>query len=364
MDLRLVRAYNAPDIGECKYSQCRQILLIGPAVTIGNYVQNTARRLRGDLYKAGWCYPVKSTFEAHGLGLAVLNGKAPNVDLMRRIQKCLQDGKKVILSSDKFAAMHTEREIKRIQTFFKGYAVHIIAAFRDPLSMSYDWHTTIFIDSPKLVSFTEHLATSAGRYLFRTLYARLYKFAEVFGQSNMTVIDYHGIASRHKNPSYVLFCELLGILCHAKYTASDVTHRDHDLRPSSVYVIVRSIVLSLGCKFNYIQNKEVLTFYKLQKKYSKLDFSTLPMTDTNVEWFAHLARYVEQDVRQRFGAVMVSSNATASEAARQKFRAHEVDEGAFFQDAHWTRWMWQEVERLQDEGMVTKNCTVKLDIYA
>eukprot|EP01031_Cornospumella_fuschlensis_P035010 gene35010-42397_t len=339
------------------------VLHIGPPNTANPHIQATARRYRSELYQAGWCYPVKSNNDVHALGLAVLNGRKPNVELVQRIRKCISDGKKVYLSSDKFGNMHTASEIKRVQAFFNGYKVHVLANFREPLTLSYAWHNQIFDDAPKVLPFTEHLSSAADRYLQRTFYAGLSNYADLFGIKNVTVIDLHGmIAAGEIAPSYVVFCELLGALCGKQFSADYGKQTPRDLRPSYLYSIVRSFVNSMGCSFNFVQGKEISTFHKMIEHYRALNISSLPMVEYKVEWFKHLARDIEKDFRQKFAEVTIYGDPAASEAVRQQFKAHELDEMAFFRNENWAAWAWKEVERLQNEGLVTKNCTVKVEV--
>ncbi|RYG63955.1 hypothetical protein EON64_14940, partial [archaeon] len=245
------------------------ILHIGPPKTATTHIQYTIRRLHEDLLKAGYCYPSNSQKDLHSIGISLREGDMPGKILRDKVFGCLKSGKKLIFSTEKLSQTETEEGFRRIFDFFSGYHVHVIAAFRDPLSLSYSWYNQVLRDNRNVATFTEHLSHEFDQYRLRALSSALFNFQKLYGRENMTVIDFHGMLAAQKDPSYVFLCEILGVLCDAKYVASEGSHPSADLRPSYLFAFVRNVVSSLGCDFLAPRK----AFDELTEAYEELDFT-------------------------------------------------------------------------------------------
>eukprot|EP01031_Cornospumella_fuschlensis_P026738 gene26738-32309_t len=249
----------------------------------------------------------------------------------------------------------------KIKDFFKGYSVHIVASFRDPLAVTYSWYNQLLRNSARIVTFAEHLTSDKyDTYSSRAFAAGLFEYAKLYEVSNMTIIDFQGMMVAKKDFAYVILCEIMGTMCDAHYYPDEGANPSEDLRPSFLFTFVRNVVGSLGCKFN---ENPTGVFSHVQPRYRSLNFSTLPVLENRMEMVAHLARSIEKKVRLTFATVFAYANPTATEEARSKFLAKEIDEAAFFQHPDWTAWLWAEVKRLQDGGFITADkCKVGLNL--
>eukprot|EP01031_Cornospumella_fuschlensis_P026816 gene26816-32401_t len=279
------------------------------------------------------------------------------------IQVVSREGKKVFISSEKFNQVEVREGYLKIKDFFKGYSVHIVASFRDPLAVTYSWYNQLLRNSARIVTFAEHLTSDKYEtYSSRAFAAGLFEYAKLYDVSNMTIIDFQGMMVAKKDFAYVILCEIMGTMCDAHYYPDEGANPSEDLRPSFLFTFVRNIVGSLGCKFN--ENPTVV-FSHVQPRYRSLNFSTLPVLENRMEMVAHLARSIEKKVRLTFATVFAYANPTATEEARSKFLAKEIDEAAFFQHPDWTAWLWAEVKRLQDGGfIIADKCKVSLNLDA
>eukprot|EP01031_Cornospumella_fuschlensis_P026817 gene26817-32402_t len=332
---------------------------IGPPKTATSHIQQTAVHMHEELYKTGWCYPVDKQDDYHDLCQSLRSGENPkNEGLVKRMFQCLKDGKKLLVSSEK---LYRSQDYRKIVDFFKEYKVHVIVSFRDPLSLAYSWYNQVSRDSPRVYSFSEHLGQVQSMEYFEMVAfgAPMFDWAKLYGVGSMTVLDFQGMIAAHKDPAYVILCELLGTMCAAKYNPRLGSNTSKDLRPAFLYQFVRRFVNSLGCEI-FLENGKL--FALLEPRYESLDFSTLPIASTNMEIVAQLARDIEKHVRDYFRSVIVYSNPNATETARGHFVAQEIDDAAFFQSDTWTAWLWGEVRRLQTDGLVSKKCDVKVDV--
>lgn len=331
---------------------------IGPPKTATSHIQHNLIRLRDEIDQAGWCYPVDTQKELHAIGEKLRLGDPIKEAHRKKIHSCLQNGKRLIFSTERLGQSTSNRGFKVIQEFFKGYKVHVVVAFRDSLTMAYSWYNqaTRNAKTSMVLTFGDHLSREFSQYDRRVLSNAIFEYGEVFGKQNMTIIDFYGMIAAKKDPAYVFLCEIVGILCDSfiKPTEDNVST---DLKPYYLFNFVKNFAYSLGCKFSSEDAYE-----SILERYGDSNITrTLPVLSSQNLYVANIARHIEQEVRAKFGSVMIYQNATANEAARAKLRVEEVDEAEFFRSEQWTQWLWKEVKMLRDQGLVDK-CSVIVDI--
>lgn len=331
------------------------ILHIGPPKTATSHIQGALHRLRVELGHEGYCWPVTdgSTVHLHEIALAFIVGLPGPPAQVALVQNCLKSGQKMIFSTEKLSQVESKEGFAQIRKLFAGRRIHIIAAYRESLTVTYSNYNQGHrwkMQSP--LPFSTFISVNYDRLYPQMHHSSLTAFAREFGQEHMTVIDFNGVMAVHKDMAYVLICELLGVVCGMQILPEERSNASEDLLPHYLFGVVSRLGNTLQCDV-VLPDKD---YRHVIARYEKeVDLEALPVNDVKFQGLAELARRVDTEIRSEFGDNMVYGNRTAAMSALDRFSLKEIDDAKFHASSRWSQWLWTEVRRLQTEGLF-KNC--------
>lgn len=327
------------------------ILHIGPPKTATTHVQAGFRRLRHELAEKGYCYPVGEQHTQHSVGKAFREGKAGSDHDTAAVRACLASGKKVIFSTEKLSTVFSKAGFNAIRSLFAGRRVHVVAAYRESLTVSYSYYNQLGRgNSGTLLPFSQYVARYYDKLEAHMFHLCFANYAREFGAENMTVIDFNGVMAVHKDVTDVFLCDLLG-LCGLTAIAEEGSNPSHDLLTNHLLAIVTRQGNTLQCDTTLTDE----AYHSIVRGYASLDLSKLPVDDLDFEAMAELAVRVDDEIRRDFGQNMIYNNRSAAMAALNKFSVKEISDSRFHASPYWTRWLLGEVGRLEDKGFF-KHC--------
>eukprot|EP01031_Cornospumella_fuschlensis_P026739 gene26739-32310_t len=327
--------------GVAKAKEAEVFVHIGPHLSAATHIQDVLGSRRQKLLEAGFCYPenqqevVLAVLQGNGSTIAS-SAKAVNRESMK---KCLNQNKKIIISSDLLAQIPDHDGLRRLRDVFGNMKMHIVATYREPLTMSYNWYQEAMHNNPLITTFSRFVSHKYDASYHRSISLSLFHFSKEFGKDHMTIIDYNGVQAAKKDPAYVFLCDVMGILCSEKLPFQE-SKQVKTFLPSYLYVFVRNHASSIGCKPASDESH-----LKLMQSYSNLDLSTLPKRELDLRLFKLSAEHTDRAVRGEFNSVMLYNNPNASRALRANFAVTEVDEAKFYSVEPWKTWVWKEVKR-------------------
>lgn len=331
------------------------ILHIGPPKTATSHIQGALHRLREELGHEGYCWPIADgdTHKLHAIGNAFKAGHAGPDQQVALVQHCLRSGQKVIFSSEKMSAVDTKAGFEHIRKLFSGRRIHIVAAYRESLTVSYSYYNQCGRYKPDVLPFSNYLTRNYDHLFAHMFHSSFANYAQEFGKENMTIIDFNGVMAVKKDMAHVFLCEMLGAQCNMEIIPDERSHPSLDLLTHYLFILVRNLAKTLQCKVSLSKQK----YRKIVDGYEELDLKALPVNELRFEGMAELARRVDAEIRRDFSDIMLYNNREAAMSALNKFSVREVDANKFHDSVVWTKWLWAEVQLLQTEGVFT-NCAV------
>lgn len=351
----LVDMVSAQSGGVAAAKDAEVIVHIGPHLSATKHIQGALSERRSKLLEAGYCFPenVQEIVQAIVQGNGTTVTPAARAISHESIKKCLD--KKIILSSDLLAQIPDHDGLRRLRDSFGNKKMHIIATYREPLSMSYAWYQESMQNNPLITTFSRFVSHKYDASYHRTISLSLFHYAKEFGKDHLTIIDYNGVQAAKKDHAYVFMCEVMGVLCSERLPYQEIKPVKAFL-PSYLFVFVRNHASSIGCKPAKTDSHQ-----KLMQTYSSLDLTTLPKRDLDLRLFKLSADHTDRAVRAEFGSVMLYSDAALSKQLRNDFVVTEVDETKFYTTDPWKTWVWKEVKRGMAEG-VWVSCKSKIEM--
>lgn len=333
------------------------ILHIGPHKTGSTYIQQAFNRLNTSLYLAGYCWDADGKAKKHHLLATHLYNNHKGLTSLRNypvLFKCLNESRKVIISSETFSAFANQKVLSRLKGFFAGHSVHVVAAYREPLSLFYSIYTEVIKNTDHALPFGSFLLQHYKEHWRAFHYDSIRHFERTFGREHLTVVDYYGVLAADRDIAQVLLCEVIGILCDAAIRADEPTNARPNMIPYNIFHIVRNYIRALGCSFH--GNFNHFQAVRLIRSYADVA-AIVPVLTTNLGMLAELSRRIDEDFRKAYGSIMLYDNRTAAVAATKRFSIVEVDESEFLASAVWSAWLRTEGQRLVNVGLVG-NCSV------
>ncbi|RYG94635.1 hypothetical protein EON65_57190, partial [archaeon] len=321
-------------------SEAEVYVYIGPHLSATHHIQEVLGDHRSEIFDAGFCYPENQ----QEIVLAILQGEGATVKPAERavnqesMKKCLNQGKKIIISSDLLSQIPDHDGLRRLRDAFGNKKMHIIATYREPLTMSYIWYQEAMHNNPLITTFSRFVSHKYDTSYHRTISLSLFHFAKEFGKEHITIIDFNGMQAAKKGPAYVFVCEIIGIMCSESFPYLE-NKRIKTFLPSYLYVFVRNHAYSIGCK-----PAQKDSHLKLMQSYGSLDLTTLPKRDLDLRLFKLSADHIDKAVRGELGSVMLYNNASIARQLRGDFVVTEIDETKFYTTEPWNTWVWKEIK--------------------
>jgi hypothetical protein len=355
----LFLAAQAQSVDELRKKSLREadvILHIGPPKTATSHIQYALHRLRKEVSDAGYCWPIEETPHIHAVGLAFQDGKPGPNQYVKLLKGCLDEGKKLIFSTEKLSQVFEPQGFHQIHKLFKGYKIHVVAMYRESLTVLYSYYNQLARNTLHFQPFTNYLIRNYHKYFSQLMHTSLHHYSREFGRTNMTIIDFNGAVAAKQDMAKVFLCDLLGILCDAPMIADEGSHPSVSLLPHHLFSLARQAAQTLRCDMNITEAGLADTV----RRYTKgVDFSTLPVIESKYELVAQMSKRLDAEVRRDFGEIMVYYNQSAAMAALSKFSAKEIYERDFYADDKWVKWLWNEVDQLKKLN-VARGCKLSV----
>lgn len=366
---------------------------VGPHKTGSTHVQKFAIKYRQLLFdKYQICIPTSSTppFQNKIITRAIiqLSSKGDILPLRRVIQSCQQttttnntmSGKSVFLSAENISILSI-KYLRLIRQLFSSSStkIYIIITYREWLEKMYSEYTQL---AKTNIFHTETI----GEYIYRN-YGYInpilssdqrfqqgsYYFIDIMknlqtvfhhhhNTNNMTIqeddsisiIDYLGIQRQSKDITYIIFCEIMKVLCEETMSLSSSQHSfQYNVKPEGQYIHLVSIVRDYIYLRRYSFHQHLPRFFTrdLVNNYTKQSLS-LPLRASNLYLLHSYAIGLDETIRQQYNTMMMYANSTASREAIESFHVNEIDTNKFYTQEKWIGWLENEFIRLQEMGVI------------
>lgn len=366
---------------------------VGPHKTGSTHVQKFAIKYRQLLFdKYQICIPTSSTppFQNKIITRAIiqLSSKGDISPLRRVIQSCQQttttnntmSGKNIFLSAENISILSI-KYLRLIRQLFSSSStkIYIIITYREWLEKMYSEYTQL---AKTNIFHTETI----GEYIYRnygyinpTLLSDQrfqqgsYYFIDIMknlqtvfhhhhNTNNMTIqeddsisiIDYLGIQRQSKDITYIIFCEIMKVLCEETMSLSSSQHSfQYNVKPEGQYIHLVSIVRDYIYLRRYSFHQHLPRFFTrdLVNNYTKQSLS-LPLRASNLYLLHSYAIGLDETIRQQYNTMMMYANSTASREAIESFHVNEIDTNKFYTQEKWIGWLENEFIRLQEMGVI------------
>lgn len=367
-------------------------LHVGPHKTGSTHVQKFAtkyRQLLSDKYQI--CIPTSLTppFQNKIITRAIiqLSSKGDISPLRRVIQSCQHQitttnitmtSKSIFLSAENISILSI-KYLKLIRQLFSSSStkIYIIITYREWLEKMYSEYTQL---AKTNIFHTETI----GEYIYRN-YGYInpslssdqrfqqgsYYFIDIMKNlqavfhhhnNNTTrqeddtiyIIDYLGIQKQSKDITYIIFCEIMKVLCEETMSLSSSQHSfQYNVKPEGQYIHLVSIVRDYIYLRRYSFHQHLPRFFTrdLVNNYTKQSLS-LPIRASNLYLLHSYAIGLDETIRQQYNSLMMYANSTASRAAIESFHVNEIDTNKFYTQEKWIGWLENEFIRLQEIGVI------------
>lgn len=278
------------------------------------------------------------------------------------LKESLALNRNVVLSSEEFDT-ESVTSIHRLATMLQGFEVTIVYVYRELLSHMVSLYFELNRFEHDFVHFTEPFSA----FLLKSLdyvspildpIPLLRDYGTVFGRNNLTIIDLAGCGGANPDITYVLVCEVAGVLCDQPELFSNA-----DLGSNAAYSLVPAEVFSFYNTFVESQHGgsckhcgSLFAAYEHFAKRFKSDLTqrrtpALPLIRSHLDMLVPFAERMDTALRTQYGDRILHGNATASLLdMRQHVRVESLDIAAFLQSAEWGRWMRTTFESAKAEG--------------
>ncbi|RYH07323.1 hypothetical protein EON65_41895 [archaeon] len=300
------------------------------------------------LNNEGYCMNGNEHFKAeHRLATSISSGHTSS--LQDFFKHCLGNNNRTIISSESFSTFHKDSQFAALKNFLSGHSYHIVAVYRDPLTLLQSSHSEVTKNAHGQVrSFRTYLTGFSTSYKNTFFFPSFDRYVKNFGRENVTILDYYGMAAAQRDIVKVLLCDVVDILCKERYPESPPVNVKVDTLPYELFEMVNNQLTSMGCKQGkHVTDHDQLLVIQGYREIAK----RLPTRYLHLDMVTELARLVDAQIREKYGDIMLYNNRTASAEARTRAQVIEVDKVAFFSSRNWTRWMQTETENLLNRHM-------------
>lgn len=171
---------------------------------------------------------------------------------------------------------------------------------------------------------------------------------------SISIIDYLGIQRQSKDITYIIFCEIMKVLCEETMSLSSSQHSfQYNVKPEGQYIHLVSIVRDYIYLRRYSFHQHLPRFFTrdLVNNYTKQSLS-LPLRASNLYLLHSYAIGLDETIRQQYNTMMMYANSTASREAIESFHVNEIDTNKFYTQEKWIGWLENEFIRLQEMGVI------------
>eukprot|EP01031_Cornospumella_fuschlensis_P046779 gene46779-57286_t len=168
------------------------ILHIGPSKTGSTHFQGQTLLMASMLNEAGFCKNGSDFVKLeHAFSLEIeANSHRHLKDFYKR---CLDSGKRVIISSEAFSAYQRHSQFAALKRFIGTNSVHIVAVYREPLTRLQSAHSQITKGAQGVVQSFGTFAMENAWLKGAFFYSFIDRYVQHFGRQNITVLDYYGM---------------------------------------------------------------------------------------------------------------------------------------------------------------------------
>lgn len=338
----------------------RAILHIGPHKTSSSHIQTFItsnekilesenlywpRERNGNLYNAK---------EVAYLAAALRdNSKDPHssIDTIKLfLKESLAQNRSVILSSEEFDT-ESGGGIHQLQDMLRGFDVTVVYVYRELLT-----HMISLYFELNRFEHDVHYCEPFSTYLLKNLdhvstildpMPLLRDYGAAFGRENITVIDLHGCQVDAQDITYVVICEVAGVLCDRP-----AVFRNRNLNANAAYSLVSSEVFSA---YNaHVENQLNGTCHHcerlrdahktfeiaLRARLAQRGAPTLPLIRSGLGMLVPFAEQMDATLRAHYGDRILHGSAAASlEVMRRHVHVESLDLAAFLTNKDWAAWM-------------------------
>jgi hypothetical protein len=352
----------------------RAIVHIGPHKTSSSHIQLFLATHTALLETENVFWPCEQSgkpFTAKETALLALALRDPSNDHYRTIdtvkyflRESLARNRSVVLSSEELDPGSVQN-FRLLADMLTGFDVTVVYVYRELLShmvslyfeMNRFEHDSVRFSGPfstYLLSNLDHVSAILDP---GTL---LRDYSEVFGRDSIQIIDLAGCAAGDHDVTYVLVCEVAGVLCDRPEL-----FQDRGLGSNAAYSLVPAEVFSFHNAYVQLQHNGTCRHCgRLRDAYNhfadtlRADIShgvlpPVPTVRSNLGMLVPFAQQVDATLRAQYGDRILHGNASAALWDMQH-RAHieSLHVPDFVSSRVWAQWMQGMFERSLKEGRI------------
>ena len=262
----------------------------------------------------------------------------------------------IVISSEELDSA-SQGGVVKLHSMLQGYDVTIVYVYRELLSHLISLH----FELNRLehdIRYSQPFST----YLMKNLdnlpkivdpEKVLLLYEKTFGKKAISVIDLIGCGASGHDISYVLVCEIAGVLCDRE----DIFQKKSDIHSNAGYTLINSEIFS--CYYHFIQMysagkgysrkcgfcqhtrdawRSFESYLLEQQRQGKLP--KIPIIHTHLSMLVPYAEEVDKKIREMYGDRILHGNSTANkQAMRDKVYTEFVDGVALMDSTEWMEWM-------------------------
>jgi hypothetical protein len=337
---------------------------IGPHKTGSTHIQTYLEENWQNLEKENICIP-SSVHSAKNFALLADSiacypaEKIPELPEFKEIQNCLQKNMNVVISTENFSGLETDKVVALknwLEKASQGHEVEvkIVFYYREWLSFMYSVYFEIqkqFQDTG-VTTFSEFFTMNNVTADKFSNEFKAQNFAQIFGEENLVVVDYYGVEAAKKDVAYVFVCEILGVYCNKAAELNNGKASQENPHFNMVYLhymYLLEIYLNTHFMRRCVFDTNSLYWEVAELCTRKIEF---PTKVSHFDFYRDLAIEKDKNFREKYEKSFLYGNHAINVQKINDFQVEELNVIAFYRDPKWELFMKEETVRFIQQGLI------------
>ena len=322
------------------------MLHVGPSKTATTYLQGVIYNHKAALQRENFYWPdtevvlgeevSSKLFEKSHAYLAkhlLTAGERSDLNVSKQIKHFFHEArnfKRNIIIFEETLGHPSDKAVRYMAEMFVGFEVTVLMNYRSFISHI----ISLYIFRVKDSIFMRNIVPSFGSFLHKTLddlfsdISYLFdKYASVFGQQNVKIIDYDGVLATGKTLTHVFFCDVLKVLCD-QVDRDELIHektRTENITAAASHNLTNIQLNFVFDQFMQARNCLLTDFYRLKLDRKGIWQCPPPVISSNLTYLKRLSSTMDVDLRRKYHSNILYGNRTAVLQSLQKLSLVEVD---------------------------------------